>query len=146
MIALDAHGADGGFEAIREGARRAGVPVRVYGPAAEFQDLVGTLDGFEVVDTPVAIANTEEPVRAVRSKEDASIVRAARAVAGNEVAGLVSAGSTGAALAASVLHVKRLRGVHRPAVAVLLPVPGRAILLLDAGDRKSTRLNSSQPS
>jgi glycerol-3-phosphate acyltransferase PlsX len=139
VIALDAHGADGGFEAIREGARRAGVPVRVYGPAAEFEALVGQVDGFEVVDTPIAIGNTEEPVRAVRSKDDASIVRAARAVSAGEADGLVSAGSTGAALAASVLHVKRIRGVHRPAVAALLPVPGRAILLLDAGANSEIR-------
>jgi glycerol-3-phosphate acyltransferase PlsX len=132
VIALDAHGADGGFETIAEGARRAGVPVRIYGPAAEF-------DGFDVVDTPVAIANTEEPVRAVRSKEDASIVRAARAVAAGEADAFVSAGSTGAALAAAVLHVKRIRGVHRPAVAALLPVPGRAILLLDAGANSEVR-------
>ncbi|HLM32415.1 MAG TPA: phosphate acyltransferase PlsX, partial [Solirubrobacterales bacterium] len=74
-----------------------------------------------------------------RSREDTSIVRAARAVAAGEADGLVSAGSTGAALAASVLHVKRIRGVHRPAVAVLLPVPGRDILLLDAGANNEVR-------
>jgi glycerol-3-phosphate acyltransferase PlsX len=51
----------------------------------------------------------------------------------------VSAGSTGAALAAAVLHVKRIRGVHRPAVAVLLPVPGRPTLLLDAGANNEVR-------
>lgn len=134
MIALDAHGADGGFEVIAEGARRAGVPVRVYGPAAAPE-----LEGVEVADAPDAIANDEEPVRAVRSKENASIVRAARAVAAGEADGLVSAGSTGAALAASVLHVKRIRGVHRPAVAVLLPVPGRPTLLLDAGANNEVR-------
>jgi glycerol-3-phosphate acyltransferase PlsX len=134
VIALDAHGADGGFEVVAEGARRSGVPVRVYGPsgAAEFA-------GLDVVDAPEAIRNDEEPVRAVRSKEDASIVRAARAVAAGEANGLVSAGSTGAALAASVLHIRRIRGVHRPAVAALLPVPGRAILLLDAGANSEVR-------
>ncbi len=55
-----------------------------------------------MADAPGAIGNEEEPVRAVRYKEDASIVRAARAVAAGEADGLVSAGSTGAALAASV--------------------------------------------
>jgi len=134
VIALDAHGADGGLQVIAEGARRAGVPVRVYGPAGAAE--LGRLD---VVDAPTAIGNDEEPVRAVRSREDTSIVRAARAVAAGEADGLVSAGSTGAALAASVLHVKRIRGVHRPAVAVLLPVPGRDILLLDAGANNEVR-------
>jgi glycerol-3-phosphate acyltransferase PlsX len=134
VIALDAHGADGGFEVVAEGARRAGVPVRVYGPASAPE-----LAGLDVVDTPEWIANDEEVVRAVRSKEDASIVRAARAVASGEAVGMVSAGSTGAALAAAVMHVKRIRGVHRPAVAVLLPVPGRPILLLDAGANNEVR-------
>jgi glycerol-3-phosphate acyltransferase PlsX len=134
VIALDAHGADGGLEVIAEGARRSGLPVRLYGPAAAPE-----LAGLDVVDAPDAIANDEEPVRAVRAKENASIVRAARAVAAGEADGLVSAGSTGAALAASVVHVRRIRGVHRPAVAVLLPVPGRDILLLDAGANNEVR-------
>ena len=134
MIALDAHGADGGLQAVAEGVRGAGVPVRVYGPAASPE-----LAGLEVVDAPSAIGNDEEPVRAVRTHEGASIVRAARAVAAGEADGLVSAGSTGAALAAAVLHVKRIRGVHRPAVAVLLPVPGRQVLLLDAGANNEVR-------
>jgi glycerol-3-phosphate acyltransferase PlsX len=134
VIALDAHGADGGLDVIAEGARRSGVPVRVYGPAAAPE-----LAGLDVVDAPDAIGNEEESVRAVRAKENASIVRAARAVAAGEADGLVSAGSTGAALAASVVHVRRIRGVHRPAVAVLLPVPGRDILLLDAGANNEVR-------
>jgi glycerol-3-phosphate acyltransferase PlsX len=134
VIALDAHGADGGLEVIAEGARRSGVPVRVYGPAGASE-----LEGLDVADAPGAIGNDEEPVRAVRSNDDASIVRAARAVAAGEADGLVSAGSTGAALAAAVLHVKRIRGVHRPAVAALLPVPGRDILLLDAGANSEVR-------
>jgi glycerol-3-phosphate acyltransferase PlsX len=132
VIALDGHGADRGFAVVAEGARRAGVPVRVYGPSAEF-------DGIDVVDSPESIGNDEEPVRAVRRREDASIVRAARAVAAGEANGLVSAGSTGAALAACVVHVKRIRGVHRPAVAVLLPIPGRPTLLLDAGANTEVR-------
>jgi phosphate acyltransferase len=134
VIALDAHGADGGLGVIAEGARSCGVPVRLFGPAGAAE-----LEGLDVVDAPDAIGNDEEPVRAVRSKENASVVRAARAVAAGEADGLVSAGSTGAALAASVVHMKRIRGVHRPAVAALLPVPGRDILLLDAGANNEVR-------
>jgi glycerol-3-phosphate acyltransferase PlsX len=134
VIALDAHGADAGFEVIADGARRAGVPVRVYGP-----EDAPELAGLDVVDAREKIGNGEEPVRAARTKEDASIVRAARAVGTGDADGLVSAGSTGAALAASVMHIKRIRGVHRPAVAVLLPVPGRPTLLLDAGANNEVR-------
>jgi phosphate acyltransferase len=90
-------------------------------------------DAIELVDAPIAITNDEEPGRAVRSKPDASIVQAAKAVAEGRAHALVSAGSTGAALAASLLHVKRLPGVYRPAVAALLPLPGGHLLLLDVG-------------
>ncbi|HEV2076042.1 MAG TPA: phosphate acyltransferase, partial [Thermoleophilaceae bacterium] len=68
-----------------------------------------------------------------RARPEASIARAAAAVGEGRADALVSAGPTGAALAASVLHVKRLPGVHRPAIAVLLPIPGSPTLLLDAG-------------
>ena len=69
----------------------------------------------------------------MRAKPDASIVQAARAVAEGRADALVSAGSTGATLAAGLLQIKRMRGVYRPGLAVLLPVPGRPTLLLDVG-------------
>jgi len=86
-----------------------------------------------VVDSPVWISNSEEPGAAVRSKRDASIVRAAAAVAEGRADALVTPGSTGAALAAGLVTLKRMPGVYRPALAVLVPVPGRPVLLLDVG-------------
>src|SRR5436305_3136443 len=116
MLALDANGADHGPDVVAEGARMSGLDVEVFGPPMP------------------GISNEEEPAMAVRSRQDASIVQAARAVADGRADALVSPGPTGATLAAALLHVKRIRGVHRPAVAVLLPVPGVApTLLLDAG-------------
>lgn len=121
MIALDANGADLGPEAVAEGARLSGLDVEIFGPPMP------------------GIANDEEPALAVRSKQDSSIVQAARAVAGGRAAALVSPGPTGATLAAAMLHIKRIKGVHRPAVAVLLPIPGRPTLLLDAGANVEVR-------
>jgi phosphate acyltransferase len=130
VIAVDANGADKGPAAVAEGARRSGLDVLLFGPAAE----VGESDSnVEVVDAPLTIGGHEEPAQAVRSKPDASIVLAARAVADGRAEALVSAGSTGPTLAAATLQVRRLRGVHRPALAVLLPIPGGPVLLLDAG-------------
>jgi glycerol-3-phosphate acyltransferase PlsX len=103
----------------------------VFGPASELASELG--GAAELVDAPMAISNSEEPAQAVRSKPDASIVQAARAVAEGRADALVSAGSTGATLAAGLLQIKRMRGVHRPGLAVLLPVPGRPTLLLDVG-------------
>jgi glycerol-3-phosphate acyltransferase PlsX len=133
VIALDANGADRGPRSVAEGGRRSGLSVTTFGPAAE-------LEGFDgVVDAPVAISNDEEAARAVRAKPDASIVQAARAVREGEAEGFVTCGATGAALAAGTLHIRRMKGVHRPAVAVLLPVPGRAVLLLDSGANVDAR-------
>jgi glycerol-3-phosphate acyltransferase PlsX len=116
-------------------AAAAGARCLVFGPAAVLEPvLAGTPAGaIEVVDSPEWITNSEEPAAAVRTKRDASIVRAAAAVAEGRAAALVTAGSTGAALAAGLLAVKRMPGVYRPALAVLLPVPGRPVLLLDVG-------------
>ncbi len=133
MIALDANGADHGPATVAEGGRRSGAEVTLYGPAAE-------LGGYErVIDAPVAIANDEEPVLAVRSKPESSIVQAVRAVAAGEADAVVSAGPTGAALAASVLHLRRIRGVHRPGIALLLPVPGAPTLMVDVGGNVEVR-------
>jgi phosphate acyltransferase len=133
MIALDANGADRGPATVAEGGRLSGSEVTLFGPAA-------ALAAYEnVVDAPLAIGNHEEPVLAVRSKPDSSIVQAIRAVAAGHADAAVSAGPTGAALAASVLHLKRLRGVHRPGVAVLLPVPGSPTLMVDVGANVEVR-------
>jgi phosphate acyltransferase len=116
-------------------AAAAGARCLVFGPAAALEpELAGAPDGtVEVVDSPVWISNSEEPGAAVRNKRDASIVRAAAAVADGRADALVTPGSTGAALAAGLLTVKRMPGVYRPALAVLVPVPGRPVLLLDVG-------------
>ncbi len=133
MIALDANGADHGPATVAEGGRLSGLEVTLFGPAE-------ALAGYpRVVDAPVAIANDEEPVLAVRSKPDSSIVQAVRAVAAGDASAAVSAGSTGAALAAAVLHLRRLRGVHRPGIAVMLPVPGAPTLMVDVGANVEVR-------
>jgi phosphate acyltransferase len=133
VIALDANGADRGAATVAEGARRSGVETTVFGPVSE-------LGGYEpAVDAPVEITNHEEAARAARAKPEASIVQAAQAVREGRAGAYVTCGPTGAALAAGILQVRRMKGVHRPAVAVVLPVPGRRTLLLDAGANVDVR-------
>jgi glycerol-3-phosphate acyltransferase PlsX len=136
VIAVDANGADAGPAAVAEGARRSGERVLLFGPAAE---LGQPGERVEIVDAPERIGGDEEPVRAVRSRPRASIVQAAAAVAEGRADALVSAGTTGPTLAAATLAVKRIRGVHRPAVAALLPLPAGRVLLLDAGANVEVR-------
>src|ERR671937_2670952 len=108
----------------------------VFGPAAEIADVP---EGVEVVDAPVSIAKAPEPARAVRSTPEASIVQAARAVAEGQADALVAAGSTGSALAAGLFHIRRGRGIYRPALALPMPIPGAPVLLLDVGANVEVR-------
>jgi phosphate acyltransferase len=139
-VALDAWGADGGPELVLEGARLAaagGIPVRVFGPSS----LPGA-EGVEIEPTTEWIGNEAEPVAAVRSTLDASVVRAAAAVAEDQCSSLVSAGSTGATMTAALFALKRAQGVHRPALAVQIPVPdtdGPPLVFLDCGANTDVR-------
>ena len=138
-VAVDANGADLGPAEVAAGARLAaaeGVRVLLFGPA----DLLGPSgDGVEVFDAPLSIAKERDPVRAVRRSPESSIVRAAMAVAAGDAQALVSGGSTGAALAAGLFLIKRAPGIHRPALAVPVPVPGHPVTLLDVGANTEAR-------
>lgn len=139
-VALDGFGAEQGFEALAEGARMAaadGIRLRVFGPPGELG--LERAEGVEVIPTTEWIGNEEDPVPAVRAKQEASVVRVARDVADGAAAAMVSHGSTGATMAAATFGLRRLHGVKRPALAVQLPVPGRAVLFLDVGANVEVR-------
>lgn len=138
-VAVDANGADLGPAEVAAGAALAaerGVRVLLFGPAGEIGPMP---DGVEVVDAPVSIAKAADPAAAARSTRDASIVRAAAAVASGEADALVAGGSTGTALAAGLFNIKRARGIHRPALALPLPIPGQPVTLLDVGANVEVR-------
>jgi phosphate acyltransferase len=139
-VALDAYGADGGPELVLEGARLAaadGISIRVFGPAS-----LEASEGIELESTTEWIGNEAEPVPAVRATPEASVVRAAAAVADGRCSSLVSAGSTGATMTAALFALKRAQGVHRPALAVQFPVPGSEgppLVFLDCGANTDVR-------
>jgi len=89
--------------------------------------------GVRLVETTDTIDMDDHAVDAVRSKPDSSLVRAVRAVADGEADAVVSAGNTGAMLAASLLHIRRLPGVHRPGIAIVIPTKRGRSVLIDAG-------------
>jgi glycerol-3-phosphate acyltransferase PlsX len=139
-VALDGFGAEQGFGVLAEGARKAaadGIRLRVFGPPDQL-NLTG-VDGIEVVPTSEWIGNEEDAVTAVRAKKEASVVLAAADVAAGRSAAMVSSGSTGATMAAATFGLRRLKGVQRPALAVQLPVPGKAVLFLDVGANVEVR-------
>ena len=138
-IAVDANGADLGVAEVARGAAEAAgsgeIRVLLFGDT----DGVEPAPGVEMVHAPVSVAKDPEPATAVRKHPDASVVQAVAAVAEGRADALVSGGSTGAALAAGLFRIKRARGIHRPALAVVMPVPGAPFLLLDAGANTSVR-------
>src|SRR5688572_5341904 len=130
-VAVDANGCDHGAREVAAAAAIAadrGTRVLLFGPRVQIGE---TAPGVELVDAPVSIAKAPQPLAAVRSTPEASVVQAARAVAGGRAQALVCGGSTGAVVAAGVLHLRRARGIHRPALAVPVPSPAGHTLLLD---------------
>lgn len=86
-----------------------------------------------VVDAPQVITLHEEPVRAIRSKKDSSIVRGFNLIKEGQADAFVSAGSTGAVLAGAQLILRTLPGIHRPALAPMIPTNDHPALLIDCG-------------
>jgi len=139
VVAVDCNGADLGPAEVAAGAAIAaerGARVILFGAAAELGD---PPPGCEVVDAPLSIAKSADPASAVRANPEASIVQAARAVAGGRAQALVCAGGTGAALAAGLFNIKRTRGIYRPALALPMPFPGGTVTLLDVGANAAAR-------
>jgi glycerol-3-phosphate acyltransferase PlsX len=89
--------------------------------------------GLRVVPASQGIAMGEDPVRAVRSRRDASVRVASRLMRDGVADASVSVGSTGAAVAAALFTLGRLPGVTRPPLAVTVPAPRGPVVLLDAG-------------
>ena len=133
---MDALGGDRGPEEIVAGAvdaRSSEIEPILFGRAG--------LDthGLELIETTQEIGMDEKPSEAVRAKPDSSLVAAVRAVGEGRADAVVSAGNTGAMLAAGLLELRRLPGVHRPAIAVAIPARRGPSVLLDAGANADAR-------
>lgn len=142
VIALDAMGGDRAPAQIVAGGVRAAAELDVEILLVGVPDIIvshlpdGSLpERVQILPAADVIAMDEEPAAAVRTKKDSSLVRGAHAVCDGRAAALVGAGNTGATMAAALLGFGRIRGVHRPAIAVPLPMfgAGRAQLLIDGG-------------
>jgi glycerol-3-phosphate acyltransferase PlsX len=119
---------------IIKGARRAvdelGLSVTLVG----VPDRMGDPLGLDVVACSEVIEMDDEPGSSVRTKKDSSLVRAAELVRDGHASAMVSAGNTGATMAAALLRMGRLPGVVRPCIATPIPNPGRApSTMVDAG-------------
>jgi phosphate acyltransferase len=138
-VAVDAMGGDRAPAEIVAGAldaASADVAPILFGPRETLQPLAGRL---EVVHAQQVVGMDEKPADVVREKRESSLFLSCRAVGAGEADAVVSAGNTGAMLAAGLLEIRRLADVHRPAIAVPLPAIGGPSVLIDAGANADAR-------
>jgi glycerol-3-phosphate acyltransferase PlsX len=136
-IALDAMGGDHAPSETVAGAvdaARAGIDVVLVGRQAVLEEELSKHEfPLPIVEAVDVVEMGDDPRRALREKPEASISVAARLVAEKNADGYVSAGSTGAAMAAAAIIVGRIKGVTRPAIATIFPTIGTPTLVLDSG-------------
>jgi phosphate acyltransferase len=135
-IAVDAMGGDRGPEEIVAGALAAAS--ETVQPVLVGPDTLDT-QGLELIVAPGVIAMDEKPTEAVRGKPQSSLVVACRTVGEGKADAVVSAGNTGAMLAACLLELRRIPGVRRPAIAVTIPAKHGPSVLIDAGANADAR-------
>lgn len=139
-IALDAMGGDHAPMEIVRGARDAaqelGIEIILVGDREKIErELPGNFADnlMSIVHAPEVVGMHEHPVNAIRKKKNSSLVVATKLVKEGAADALVSAGSTGAQMASSLLILGRIVGVDRPAISTLLPTARGVVVLLDAG-------------
>ena len=139
-IAVDAMGGDFAPEAIVKGALQAvafypGITVILVGQKDKIAAcLQGTVTSqIEIYEASEIVEMDEHPASAIKRKKDSSIVVATRLVKEGQADALVSAGNTGAQMAAALLGLGRIKGISRPAIGTVLPTLQEGKLLLDVG-------------
>jgi phosphate acyltransferase len=139
-VALDAMGGDHAPREIvagaGEAARDLGIEVVLVGPEARLRDETHdapSLRDLRIVDAPDVIGMAEAPAMALRRKRRSSIAVALDLVRRGEADAMVSAGNTGAVMAAALLTLRPIEGIDRPAIAAVLPTQRGRALMLDAG-------------
>lgn len=139
-IALDAFGGDEAPEAVVSAAMKAiekwpDLEILLVGKRDMIHRRIqGEKPRLKIIPAEEVIATDEEPVRAIRSKKDSSLVVATRLVKEKEAEAVISAGNTGALMAAGLLIIGRMEGVERPALSPVLPTTtGGGVLVLDVG-------------
>lgn len=144
-IAVDAMGGDNAPKEIIAGVYKAleeftDVEIQLFGHQEKMQEYLKEHDRLAIVHCEEVIESEDDPVRSVRRKKDASMVRMAQAVKDGEADACVSAGNTGALMSAGLFIVGRIDGVDRPALAPTLPtIDGKGFVMLDMGANAEAR-------
>ena len=142
-VVVDASGGDNAPDEIVRGALDAAGPqlhVVLVGDEARLRGLLPAgVQHVGIVHAPDVIGYDEEPATAARTRTGSSIVVGLKLVHAGEAHAFVSAGNTGAVVAASVLHVRRIPGVKRPAICTIMPAMPAPVAFLDVGANAECR-------
>lgn len=148
MIAVDVMGGDYAPHQILRGALNAAKayqPVMLFGPSSLIKIELDQLDRawsnfpIQFFETSEIVEMAENPVHAVKNKRNSSLVKAVMSVKEGVCTGVISAGNSGALMAAATLFLGRLPDVERPAIAGLLPALEGSVVALDLGANVSCR-------
>src|SRR5215467_1348152 len=120
-------------------AQELGVEVAVVGVPDRVQRLLDAHPSLRFVPASQVIGMAEHPAQAVRSKTDSSMSVCARLCKQGDAAAWVSAGNSGAIMAAALFVQGRIRGVERPALGTILPTAGQPTYFLDVGANVDSR-------
>lgn len=140
-IAIDAMGGDHAPKVIVEGAihsiKEYGIEVFLVGQKSEIEKYIKLdgklIDKLHIIEADEIITNDEAPVKAIKKKKNSSLVQGLKLVKEGQCDAFLSAGSTGAFLAGSLLKVGRIKGIDRPALAPLMPTTKGFCMIIDAG-------------
>lgn len=139
-IAIDAMGGDYAPSEIIKGAVEAvkelPVGILLVGDEKEILKRLSrqkSVESISIVHSSEVIRMDESPASAVKQKKDSSVNVAVKLVKSGRADALISAGNTGALMAASLLGLGRIKGIERPAIATIFPTLGKGVLLLDMG-------------
>ncbi|WP_102346977.1 phosphate acyltransferase PlsX [Bacillus sp. Marseille-P3661] len=144
-IVIDAMGGDHAPEQVVLGvleARRSfpDIEFTLVGDENKIRPLMDNISSFSIIHTNEIIEATDEPVRAVRRKKNASMVLMASEVKEGRADACISAGNTGALMASGLFVVGRIEGIDRPALAPTLPtIDGQGFVFLDVGANAEAR-------
>lgn len=140
-IAIDAMGGDNAPRAIIDGSIQAlleyGVELYLVGLKDEINKYLGeeyrSNSKVNIIEATEIINFDEAPVNAIKHKKDSSMVVGLKLVKEGTCDAFISAGSTGAFLAGSLLKVGRIKGIDRPALSPLIPTLKGSCMIIDAG-------------
>lgn len=140
-IVVDAMGGDLAPGEIIKGSIEAydelSVPVTLVGSRSRINSFAidNNLDlsTFDIVEASSTVEMGESPSDVLKNKKDSSIYTGSRLVAEGKGGAFLSAGNTGAVMACSLFNIKRIKGILRPAIAVVIPLADSRFVLIDGG-------------